>query len=1505
MGHYEFDSRDQAIRAVGGEHHTAKVKGSGYFDTGEYVLKRSKERYNLPAEGRPLDPFATDQGVGENVPAEGIDVVGMGRRVVAAPAPVAPAPRRAALNPFALEAGKEPGKGNFRTPVDQFLAAGERERVEGRKATAKASQEFDRLLIQYGPELGWVDNLDALAPQMETAKQDGTTIAARVARSKELNKLRYRAAAAFGLDAQNTNLDVRKRAELLPRLQEYVQQEVIPRRQAESLTAAIQPEAGKQPVNTGTLNVGDVLNIDGERVRVDAVDPDTGEVTLQDGTKFGRTVVADGQTLYVENVEPVETGTDFAPVEQKATDGTKANTALFGNPAGGYKRLPVVFVRSGKPPEGASGKFLSGQKVGTEKGVSVYEAWNDPKTGKFLLNDTASDAVEGVDESRPFYLVEGEVMPGETGSDGEPLLKPGTVRIVGEIKPADIVSTLERTIAMDGSELDDNQIPRVETASESPGSPLPASPVLDAPESVADQKARMAREEAQAKTKADREKLAERQAKPLTGSVGDIGQGDLLGGGDLFSAPAPERIRDDLPEAQPIKRQIDELVAEAERRHAAMAPGQTKDLTQPVDLLDAGDKAKLHSLQMRLRPKSQAEAKADVQRKRAAVLAKLESLKIDTAGKVFDAIQGIPVLVWNGALSAAQLAIRAGQRMAQAIDAAVTHIRARHRGAFDEAAVRAELERDLLGPLRLDTATPLPDFQPYAVAQRIFTQPFGAETLPWIGRLFGPRGKRVLTEVDRAVVTHAAENGVGKAVAAGIGTELAGRVDAVFRPNDAGDLNVTPRTPGQSLKVADVLEALQRDPTSYTLTAEQRVAWERVLQPLLKLRARLVERYGLATTQDADGDLLAYFPRIVIETPNTPDNEQRPGGASVGGRQGFQKSRAFRTERQGWEAGYRYEPSIERRLVTAIERLYKAMADQRLANNPALAGRTRTEVVAELMEWHAEELGAGLMTEAEIQRKADGIMSRGSVNLPAFAGRTFAVPNAGGPGMDLSLTQQLDRAFPRSESRLRDLLVRGNNAVKAVRLGFDLGAPLVQGLPVFFRDPVTWGRATGASLRALFSPVGLARMLQTPENRQAVRELAQVGSPIGSLPEMLAGLGRGELLDRIPVFRGVRAAFGRQFSTFMDVAKLELWKAHRGLYPQSQWSELAQSLEALLLSGRMDSVGVGRTQALTERVLLLAPSYYRGAVNLVSLAARPGVSGQIARRALLHFGAGMLTTFVGVGLALGMGEDELKRRLDPTHPQFLQWTVRPNEKRSVNLGFGGIFRSWVKLLGNMVRTSLDTPGDWLALDSQRNPLARWLRGHLAPIPALAMDLTGRDFMGRQNDLTDVPAQLLPLWAAQMVDKTGQLPPTWRELTASWTGLSGYSQTPFQYIRSRAARWDADRLRAQGQPPPGKRMPEESPYARLEWALRLENYPAARKEYETLITRLPPAPGKTPQRMILEHFRNAAQDGGFVQYRAQENDFRKSLSREERDLYDLARKEQRDLFVRLRRTLSAP
>jgi hypothetical protein len=218
----------------------------------------------------------------------------------------------------------------------------------------------------------------------------------------------------------------------------------------------------------------------------------------------------------------------------------------------------------------------------------------------------------------------------------------------------------------------------------------------------------------------------------------------------------------------------------------------------------------------------------------------------------------------------------------------------------------------------------------------------------------------------------------------------------------------------------------------------------------------------------------------------------------------------------------------------------------------------------------------------------------------------------------------------------------------------------------------------------------------------------------------------------------------------------------------------------------------------------------------------------------------------------------------------------------------------------MVKTSLETPGDWLALDYQRNPLSRWLRGHLAPVPAFAMDaFSGRDFMGRQTDLTDIGEQVIPLWMVALIPKTGKVPPGKLELAASWTGLNGFAQTPMQYIRARATQFNRTKLG-----PQPRFMPEESQYARLEWALRMNNLDGARKEYETLVTKLTPAPGKTPQRMVLEHFRQQAADGTFAKYRAHEQEFRRSLLPHEQEIYRLAREEQRALYPRLRTALRA-
>lgn len=74
----------------------------------------------------------------------------------------------------------------------------------------------------------------------------------------------------------------------------------------------------------------------------------------------------------------------------------------------------------------------------------------------------------------------------------------------------------------------------------------PEEPLFGKPESVEEQKARLAREAEQKKKSEQRRLIEERAKKPLTGTRGDIGQGDLLGGGDLFSLREGESFIDAL-----------------------------------------------------------------------------------------------------------------------------------------------------------------------------------------------------------------------------------------------------------------------------------------------------------------------------------------------------------------------------------------------------------------------------------------------------------------------------------------------------------------------------------------------------------------------------------------------------------------------------------------------------------------------------------------------------------------------------------------------------------------------------------------------------------------------------------------------------------------------------------------------------------------------------------------------------------------------------------------------
>ena len=79
------------------------------------------------------------------------------------------------------------------------------------------------------------------------------------------------------------------------------QQEILDKHLAESAAWQDAISKGGEKINANELKVGEHFEVNGEKVRVKDIDPDTGEVTLEDGAKFGRQIVREGESLYVEN----------------------------------------------------------------------------------------------------------------------------------------------------------------------------------------------------------------------------------------------------------------------------------------------------------------------------------------------------------------------------------------------------------------------------------------------------------------------------------------------------------------------------------------------------------------------------------------------------------------------------------------------------------------------------------------------------------------------------------------------------------------------------------------------------------------------------------------------------------------------------------------------------------------------------------------------------------------------------------------------------------------------------------------------------------------------------------------------------------------------------------------------------------------------------------------------------------------------------------------------------
>lgn len=107
----------------------------------------------------------------------------------------------------------------------------------------------------------------------------------------------------------------------------------VPVKQAENFGKGQreEAEAGAQAIPASKLNVGDIVTVDGTPLEVVDVSPDDGTVTLENGKKYGKQEISDGDVVYGEHEpdRPVEEEPEFVEPEPPADSPTKLRGKAF------------------------------------------------------------------------------------------------------------------------------------------------------------------------------------------------------------------------------------------------------------------------------------------------------------------------------------------------------------------------------------------------------------------------------------------------------------------------------------------------------------------------------------------------------------------------------------------------------------------------------------------------------------------------------------------------------------------------------------------------------------------------------------------------------------------------------------------------------------------------------------------------------------------------------------------------------------------------------------------------------------------------------------------------------------------------------------------------------------------------------------------------------------------------------------------------------------------------
>lgn len=606
----------------------------------------------------------------------------------------------------------------------------------------------------------------------------------------------------------------------------------------------------------------------------------------------------------------------------------------------------------------------------------------------------------------------------------------------------------------------------------------------------------------------------------------------------------------------------------------------------------------------------------------------------------------------------------------------------------------------------------------------------------------------------------------------------------------------------------DKIEAEIREPGSQHFNAEQNKFVDDVWLPLLEKVHGWFEAEGIKFYNE-DGSVKTkeqmlregYFHRGVVD-PRTDAEKaaQPPGTRKPGYKPGYKKNRNDATLAENEEAGVEYMGPYES-IVDFVRESYREIVDKRFADDPMMGGEDLVpKLVARYMAANKEWLDKMPKEEYE---KAKGELIRlakqnaqGNVSfVPAMKGKMY--PPEG--------KKQADAVFGERSGPILKKAAALNQEIRNLTLGADASHVLMQTLPALFSNPIRWARSIAKVPRALFDGALLAKeAARRPEMAEAMPQWVEGG---GSLSQPVEGtIAKGKsAVSRLPyvgkVFDNVYGRASQAMSQTLDLVKLELFIANKQGVEPKEWPRLIEAIENSMGQGRMEKLGMTPERAFLERTALLAPSYYRSAIGLLKHAFTRGAAGKYARKSLGSLAAGVMGTAIAALYALKsqgeISDEEMEERLNPARGKFLMIPIPMAGGKKMEVGFGGLYVSMARTLGNSVR--------YAEGQTDENPAARWYRGHAGSLVRSAWDIgSGQDFLGRPVSPLEVAAKSVsPLSLQAGLMGEGNALQRIAGVATSGVGLRSYPGT------DEAA--DLDRVRLAAQREYGKRY-EDLDYA---------------------------------------------------------------------------------------------